>query len=307
MNAEECVINVKGLTKRFAGTPVVDRIDLRVRKGQIHGFLGPNGSGKTTFIRMLCGLLRADAGSGVCLGHDIIRKSAAIKLHVGYMTQRFSFYEDLTVAENLSFVARVYGIPDRRRVIDSHLEEFGLSDRKSQLAGELSGGWKQRLALVACLLHRPKLLLLDEPTAGIDPMARREFWETLRSLARNGLTILVTTHYMDEAQNCDRLACISSGRLLVDGTVPDVIASAGLSTWIVEGPRLGELANTLRALPGIDLVSSFEASLRVSGRDATLLEHSTAPFRRAPNRWQQTQPSLEEAFIHLTRGPALRR
>lgn len=303
MATEEFVIDVRGLTKRFAGTTVVDRIDLRVRKGQIHGFLGPNGSGKTTFIRMLCGLLRADAGSGVCLGRDVLRDSAEIKLQVGYMTQRFSFYEDLTVEENLEFVARVYDIPDRRKAIASHLEKFGLAERKSQLAGELSGGWRQRMALVACLLHRPKLLLLDEPTAGVDPMARRDFWETLRALARSGLTILVTTHYMDEAENCDRLACISAGRLLVDGTVPEVIASAGLASWKVEGPCLGELAGTLRALPGIDQVSSFDSSLRVSGHDAGLLERSTAAFRNEPNRWHRTEASLEEAFIHLTRSP----
>ena len=303
MPAEEFVIDVRGLTKRFGGTPVVDHIDLRVRKGQIHGFLGPNGSGKTTFIRTLCGLLHADGGSGVCLGLDVIRESDAIKLQTGYMTQRFSFYEDLTVSENLDFVARVYNLPDRRRAIEKHLEQFGLAARKNQLAGELSGGWKQRLALVACLLHRPRLLLLDEPTAGIDPMARREFWESLRSLARSGLTILVTTHYMDEAENCDRLACISSGRLLVDGTIDEVIASAGLSTWTVEAPRLGDLADTIRALPGISQVSSFDRSLRVCGPDAALIEKSSAPFRGDPFRWHPAPTSLEEAFIHLTRGP----
>ena len=302
MAIEEFVINVKGLTKHFAGIPVVDHIDLRVRKGQIHGFLGPNGSGKTTFIRILCGLLRADSGSGLCLGHDVIHESRAIKLQVGYMTQRFSFYEDLTVEENLAFVARIYDIPNRRRIVDAHLKEFGLADRKFQLAGELSGGWKQRMALVCCLLHRPKLLLLDEPTAGVDPMARRDFWETLRALARNGLTILVTTHYMDEAENCDRLACISSGRLLVDGTTTEVINSAGLSTWTVKGPHLGELAKTLRALPGVDQVSSFDSSLRISGQDAALLERSTSPHRREPYQWHLGQTSLEEAFIHLTRG-----
>lgn len=304
MDSEEFVIDVRGITKCFSGTPVVDHIDLRVRKGQIHGFLGPNGSGKTTFIRTLCGLLHADAGSGACLGLDVIRESAAIKLQTGYMTQRFSFYEDLTVAENLDFVARIYNLRDRRKAIEANLEKFNLAPRRNQLAGELSGGWKQRLALVACLLHRPSLLLLDEPTAGIDPMARREFWETLRTLAREGLTILVTTHYMDEAENCDRLACISSGRLLVDGTIDEVITSAGLSTWTVEGPALGELADTIRALPGVSQVSSFNTCLRVCAHDAAFAEKSTAPFHAPPHNWRRARTSLEEAFIHLTRSHA---
>src|SRR5882724_7846156 len=222
--SEELAIDVKGMTKRFGRRTVVDSIDLQVRTGEIYGFLGPNGSGKTTFIRMLCGLLRADAGSGTCLGFDVIRESDAIKRQVGYMTQRFSFYEDLSVAENLDFVARMYSLKDRRRAVRESIERLGLADRQTQLAGQLSGGWKQRLALAACLIHNPKLLLLDEPTAGVDPKARRDFWEEINQLAAKGLTFLITTHYMDEAERCHRLAYISLGKLLATGTVSEVVS-----------------------------------------------------------------------------------
>jgi ABC-2 type transport system ATP-binding protein len=185
---------------------VVNDIALQVRTGEIYGFLGPNGSGKTTFIRMLCGLLRADAGSGTCLGYDVITESKEIKRHVGYMTQKFSFWEDLSIAENLDFVARMYGVKDRSETVRQSIERLGLKGRQKQLAGQLSGGWKQRLALAACLIHEPKLLLLDEPTAGVDPKARRDFWEQIHVLADEGLTFLITTHYMDEAERCHRLA-----------------------------------------------------------------------------------------------------
>lgn len=223
-------IDVQGMTKRFDGRTVVNAISMQVHTGEIYGFLGPNGSGKTTFIRMLCGLLRADGGSGTCLGHDVIRESAAIKRQVGYMTQRFSFYEDLSVRENLEFVARLYGMPDRRGVVDRTLMDLGLEGRGRQLAGQLSGGWKQRLALAACLIHRPRLLLLDEPTAGVDPKARREFWAQLQSLAAQGMTVLVTTHYMDEAERCHRLAYLAYGNLLAQGTVAELVNSTGLRT-----------------------------------------------------------------------------
>src|SRR5207302_11317423 len=219
--------------------------------GEIYGFLGPNGSGKTTFIRMLCGLLRADEGSGTCLGFDVITESESIKRHVGYMTQRFSFYEDLSIAENLDFVARMYELKDRTAAVQRSLEGLGLRDRQQQLAGELSGGWKQRLALAACLLHEPKLLLLDEPTAGVDPKARRDFWEQIHQLAAKGLTFLITTHYMDEAERCHRLAYIAYGNLLTHGTVADVIDHVGLTTWTVSGPDLLELVEQLRGQPGI--------------------------------------------------------
>ncbi len=213
MSAEPA-IDVRGMTKRFGERTVVDHVDLQVQTGQIYGFLGPNGSGKTTFIRMLCGLLRADDGSGRVLGHDVIAESEAIKREVGYMTQRFSFWEDLSIAENLDFVARMYAVKNRRATVRESIEQLGLEGRQKQLAGQLSGGWKQRLALAACLIHKPKLLLLDEPTAGVDPKARRDFWEQIHQLSAQGLTFLITTHYMDEAERCHRLAYISYGNLL---------------------------------------------------------------------------------------------
>src|SRR5713226_3340910 len=196
MKNGEHVIEVHGMTKRFGQITAVDHVDLTVRAGEIYGFLGPNGSGKTTFLRMLCGLLRADDGSGKVLDHDVINESEAIKREVGYMTQRFSFWEDLSIAENLDFVARMYDVRNRRQTVRESLDGLGLARRKNQLAGQLSGGWKQRLALAACLIHKPKLLLLDEPTAGVDPKARRDFWDEIHQLAARGLTVLVSTHYM---------------------------------------------------------------------------------------------------------------
>ena len=296
------VIDVRGMTKRFGTRTVVNGINLRVGQGQIYGFLGPNGSGKTTFIRMLCGLLRADAGSGTCLGYDVIRDSRAIKRQVGYMTQRFSFYEDLTIAENLDFVARVYALPNRRQAVSESIEHLGLGDRKNQLTGQLSGGWKQRMALAACLLHKPRLLLLDEPTAGVDPKARRDFWDQIHELAAQGLTFLITTHYMDEAERCDRLAYISFGNLLVDGTVEQVIDKAKLTTWSVTGPDLPALVHALRGLPGIEQTAMFGQVLHVSGADARLLEQTIAPFRTGPNEWRKERSGLEDVFIHFMRS-----
>jgi len=296
---DELVIDVKGMTKRFGGRTVVNNIAMQVRKGQIYGFLGPNGSGKTTFIRMLCGLLRPDAGSGTCLGYNVITESEAIKRQVGYMTQKFSFYEDLSIEENLDFVARLYQLPDRKRVVGESIRDLGLQDRRRQLAGQLSGGWKQRMALAACLIHQPKLLLLDEPTAGVDPKARRDFWEQIHDLAGRGLTFLITTHYMDEAERCDRLAYISYGNMLVDGTVAEVIAHAKLTTWSVKGPRLDELARQLRDLPGIEQAVAFGGVLHVSGGDERALERSIADFRREPYEWARVGSGLEDVFIHL--------
>lgn len=298
----EFVIDVRGMTKRFGSRTVVNHIDLRVGAGQIYGFLGPNGSGKTTFIRMLCGLLRPDDGEGTCLGFDVLTESAAIKRQVGYMTQRFSFYEDLTIAENLDFVARVYELPGRRAAVDDSLERLGLADRRKQLTGQLSGGWKQRMALAACLLHKPRLLLLDEPTAGVDPKARRDFWDEIHGLAAEGLTFLITTHYMDEAERCDRLAYISYGNLLVDGTVEEVIAGARLSTYAVTGPRLAELARELRGRPGVEQVAMFGQELHVSGGDAQRLDEAVAPFRGRGREWCRVPSGLEDVFIHLMQG-----
>jgi ABC-2 type transport system ATP-binding protein len=297
--AASLAIDVKGMTKRFDGRTVVNHIDLQVRTGEIYGFLGPNGSGKTTFIRMLCGLLVADEGSGTCLGFDVIKQSEEIKRQVGYMTQRFSFWEDLSIVENLDFVARMYGVKKRRAVVQSSIENLGLGGRQKQLAGQLSGGWKQRLALAACLIHEPKLLLLDEPTAGVDPKARRDFWEHIHHLAASGLTFLITTHYMDEAERCHRLAYISYGNLLTHGTVADVIEHARLTTWSVTGPDLLQLAGELRKQPGVQEAVAFGTMLHVSGEDAAKLEESIAPFRKSPYEWRQVRSGLEDVFIHL--------
>jgi ABC-2 type transport system ATP-binding protein len=306
---DQLAIDVHGMTKRFGARTAVNGIDLQVRRGEICGFLGPNGSGKTTFIRMLCGLLRADAGRGTCLGHDVITQSRAIKHAVGYMTQRFSFWEDLTIAENLDFVARIYGLKNRRQAVRDSLERLGLAQRSSQLAGQLSGGWKQRLALAACLIHQPQLLLLDEPTAGVDPKARRDFWDEIHQLAGQGLTFLIATHYMDEAERCHRLAYLLEGTLLAHGTAAEVIEQAHLKTWSVSGPRLPELARALRLQPAVRQAVAFGAALHVSGDDAAALEQAIAPFRTAEYDWQRITPGLEDVFIHLmdeagTRGPA---
>jgi ABC-2 type transport system ATP-binding protein len=295
---EELAIDVHGMTKRFGDRTVVNDIALQVRTGEIYGFLGPNGSGKTTFIRMLCGLLRADGGSGTCLGYDVIRESESIKRHVGYMTQRFSFYEDLSIAENLDFVARMYGVPNRSRAVSESIERLGLAGRQKQLAGQLSGGWKQRLALAACLIHQPKLLLLDEPTAGVDPKARRDFWEQIHELAAEGLTFLITTHYMDEAERCHRLAYIAYGNLLTHGTVREVVDHVGLTTWSVSGPNLPTLARQLRGRPGIQQAVAFGNMLHVSGDDAEALERAIAPFRDG-YEWTKIRAGLEDVFIHL--------
>jgi ABC-2 type transport system ATP-binding protein len=299
MSPPDLVIDVRGITKRFAERTVVNDIALQVRRGEIYGFLGPNGSGKTTFLRMLCGLLRPDGGSGTCLGFDIRTDSAAIKKHVGYMTQRFSFYEDLSIEENLDFVARVYGIPSRREAVAGSLESLGLAARRRQLAGQLSGGWKQRLALAACMIHQPELLLLDEPTAGVDPKARRDFWEEIHRLAARGLTVLITTHYMDEAERCHSLAYIAYGNLLTRGAVDEVVRTARLTTWEVAGPGLWELAETLRRLPGVEQVVAFGHTLHVSGRDPDRLLASLSPWKTGSYRWQQVESSLEDVFISL--------
>jgi ABC-2 type transport system ATP-binding protein len=299
MSAGDFVIDVEGVTKRFGDRTVVNNIAMQVKRGEIYGFLGPNGSGKTTFLRMLCGLLTPDAGNGVCLGYDIRTDSARIKKHVGYMTQRFSFYEDLSLEENLDFIARIYGVSERRAAVSRSLERLGMTARRRQLAGELSGGWKQRLALAACLIHGPQLLLLDEPTAGVDPKARRDFWEEIHQLTAAGLTVLVTTHYMDEAERCHRLAYIAYGNLLARGTVEEVVRSGGLTTWEVTGPNLPELAQTIRGLPGVEQVVAFGTTLHVSGRHAAQLRESVAPRMTGDYRWRQIEPGLEDVFISL--------
>jgi ABC-2 type transport system ATP-binding protein len=297
--ADDLVIDVTGMTKRFDGRTVVDSVDLQVRTGEVCGFLGPNGSGKTSFIRMLCGLLRPDAGSGTCLGYDVTGESEAIKSRVGYMTQRFSLYEDLTISENLDFIARMYSLDNRRQAVNESLERLGLEGRRNQLVGELSGGWKQRLALAACLIHQPKLLLLDEPTAGVDPQARREFWEQIHQLAGQGLTFLISTHYMDEAERCHRLAYILNGILLAHGTVAEIIAETKLRTWVASGPNLLELAEALRNKPGVEQAVAFGSLLHVSGTDAAALQETIAPFQTGQYEWSRVTPGMEEVFVHL--------
>jgi ABC-2 type transport system ATP-binding protein len=303
MNNAEIVIDVHGLTKKFGGRAVVRNLSLQVKRGTIYGFLGPNGSGKTTTIRMLCGLLTPDEGTGTCLGYDIRTGTDMIKRQVGYMTQRFSLYQDLSVRENLEFIARIYGIARPVAAARAAIDRLGLNGREEQIAGELSGGWKQRLALGACTLPSPQLLLLDEPTAGVDPKARRDFWNEIHALAADGLTVLVSTHYMDEAERCHEIAYIAYGELLVHGTVDHVIEASHLTTYVVSTPDNGtlpELGEELNKANGVDMVAPFGTSLHVSGRDAAALEAGIAPFReRQGLEWRHSQPSLEDVFIDL--------
>jgi ABC-2 type transport system ATP-binding protein len=302
-NGQDIVIDVHGLTKKFDGRTVVRNLSMQVKRGSIYGFLGPNGSGKTTTIRMLCGLLTPDEGTGTCLGYDIRTETDKIKNRVGYMTQRFSLYQDLSVRENLEFIARIYGLARPVEAARAAIARLGLSGREEQIAGELSGGWKQRLALGACTLPSPQLLLLDEPTAGVDPKARREFWNEIHALANEGLTVLVSTHYMDEAERCHEIAYIAYGELLTRGTVQEVIEGSHLTTYVVsahEGEGLAKLSDELGQVPGIDMVAPFGASLHVSGRDEAALEAGIAPYRqRAGLEWKRSEPSLEDVFIDL--------
>jgi ABC-2 type transport system ATP-binding protein len=302
-NSADVVIDVQHLTKKFDGRAVVRDLSMQVKRGTIYGFLGPNGSGKTTTIRMLCGLLTPDEGTGTCLGYDIRTETDKIKRHVGYMTQRFSLYQDLSVRENLEFIGRVYGIAQPVAAARAAIGRLGLTGREEQIAGELSGGWKQRLALGACTLPSPQLLLLDEPTAGVDPKARREFWNEIHSLAADGLTVLVSTHYMDEAERCHEIAYIAYGELLARGTVEEVIEASHLTTYTVSaesGEGLNRLSEELAAKSGVDMVAPFGTSLHVSGRDAAALERAIAPYRQRKDLiWKPSEPSLEDVFIDL--------
>jgi ABC-2 type transport system ATP-binding protein len=301
--AQDIVIDVHGLTKKFDGRAVVRNLSMQVKRGTIYGFLGPNGSGKTTTIRMLCGLLTPDEGDGTCLGYDIRTDTDKIKRHVGYMTQRFSLYEDLSVRENLEFIGRIYGLDKPRAAARAAIARLGLTGREEQIAGELSGGWKQRLALGACTLSSPQLLLLDEPTAGVDPKARRDFWNEIHALAAEGLTVLVSTHYMDEAERCHEIAYIAYGDLLTHGTVEQVIAGSRLTTYVVgakSAEALNQLTEALTGKPGVDMVAPFGTSLHVAGRDAAALEAAIAPYRADKEfEWKPSAPSLEDVFIEL--------
>ncbi|WP_243546076.1 ABC transporter ATP-binding protein [Pseudodesulfovibrio tunisiensis] len=297
-------ISVSGLTKSFGSKVAVNNLDMEIRKGEIYGFLGPNGSGKTTSIRMLCGLLRPDSGQGTCLGYDILSEAHRIKPHVGYMTQRFSLYEDMTVRENLEFTARVFGLKNGTGIVRDCMDRMRLGQFENQLAGNLSGGWKQRLSLGVCTLHKPALLLLDEPTAGVDPGARRAFWDEVHALASEGITALISTHYMDEAERCHRLAYIAYGNLLASGTVESMIRDAGLTTWSVAryadaDTSLHALSLSLKNKPGVDQVVAFGNTLHVSGRDAARLAQSIEPYRSVPFVWNEIDTSLEEVFIDM--------
>ncbi len=292
-------IDVHDLVKSFGPRKVIDGLTLRVEEGEVCGFLGGNGSGKTTTIRLLCGLLRPDGGGGTCLGLDLLEQAPQIRLQVGYMTQQFSFYGDLTVAENLEFVARLYALPDRRAAIGAVLDQMGLADRAGQLAAELSGGWKQRMALAACVLHRPRLLLLDEPTAGVDARARRQFWDLIHELAADGMTVLVSTHYMDEAERCSRVVYLAGGRLVVQGTAQEVVAAAHLVTFEATGPDIERAARQLRALPGVETAAVFGAALRVAGLDRALLQAAIDRLGDPRLTWREVEPRLDDVFIHM--------
>jgi ABC-2 type transport system ATP-binding protein len=293
------VIDVRGLRKSFGNRRVVDGLDLTVPEGEICGFLGGNGSGKTTTIRMLCGLLTPDGGEGTCLGLDVIRDAERVRLQVGYMTQRFSFYGDLTVAENLDFVGRLYQMPDRRAAVREVMARMELADRAGQLAQELSGGWKQRLALAACVLHKPRLLLLDEPTAGVDAKARRAFWDLITDMAADGMTVLVSTHYMDEAERCNRVVYLSGGKLIVQGAADDVVAGAHLITFEAAGPHLGQLVRRARMTAGIESATVIGRGMRVVGTQRAAIERAVGELAGAGVTWREVPPRLDDVFIHL--------
>ena len=301
----EYAIDVRNLNKHFGDKHVVRNVSLQVKHGEIFGFLGPNGSGKTTTIRMMCGLLTPDSGSGTCLGYDILRESAQIKRQAGYMTQKFSYWDDLTIRENLDFAARMYGMSDRRQVVEETLEDLGLASRANQLTGSLSGGWKQQMALAACLLHRPRLLLLDEPTAGVDPPSRRHFWEEIHRLSAKGVSILVSTHYMDEAERCHKLAYIAYGELLAKGTSQEVVAAQGLSTWAIRGGNLGALSESLQNRPGVEQTVLFGNKLHVSGKDRAALERTLRTAMAGTDlTMEETDTEVEDVFFHLTKHAA---
>ncbi|MDA3057978.1 ABC transporter ATP-binding protein [Campylobacter sp. VBCF_05 NA6] len=295
----EFAIDVSELRKSFGGKEVIKNISLQVPRGKIYGFLGPNGSGKTTTIRLICGLLTPDSAKGQVLGYDVLTQSDKIREKVGYMTQKFSFWEDLTIRENLEFVAQIYQIPNSKTIIDETLANLGLIDRQNQLSRGLSGGWKQRLALSACILHKPEILLLDEPTAGVDPKARREFWDELGRLRDEGITTLVSTHYMDEAERCDELVYIANGKIVVKGTPKSVARQTGLFSFILGGINLANLAQILQNMDEITTTAMFGESLRICGEDEQRLEKILQTYKfKHELSWQKSEVLLEDAFVY---------
>lgn len=301
-DAAELAIDVVGLVKKFGEKAAVNGVDIQMPSGQVWGFLGPNGSGKTTTIRMICGLLKITEGSGTCLGFDIKKESAEIKARTGYMTQKFSFWSDLTIRENIEFVGRLYQLPNLRKKVDETLEGLGLQDRQKQLAGALSGGWKQRMALAALTMHEPRLLLLDEPTAGVDPQARRDFWDEIHRLtSQKGVTALVSTHYMDEAERCDKVVYLANGMKVTEGTVQQIIEGSGLITFRAEGEGVRKMADAISNKPGVEHAAYFGSALHVSGHSREAVTRAVESAGSDSVQWQEVRPTLEDAFIDLTK------
>jgi len=304
----ETIIETEHLSRRFGELLAVNDLSLSVRRGEIFGVLGPNGAGKSTTIRMLCGILDPTSGRGSVIGFDIAKQAEQIKQRIGYMTQRFSLYEDLTVAENLGFYAGIYGVPwrTRRARVAEVMERSGLTARSKQLAGALSGGWKQRVALASATIHQPPLLFLDEPTAGVDPVSRREFWEQIHRLSAEGTTVLLTTHYMDEAERCHRLSFIFHGELLDVGTPDEIVERRKLSVAELEVDRATEAAELLRARPEVDEVAHYGHLLRLATHDGTdaknLAESLLLAANFAVSQARRTRATVEDAFVSMVRS-----
>lgn len=305
MNGAETVIRARGLTKRFGDFTAVDSLDLDVRRAEVFGFLGPNGSGKSTTIRMLCGLLSPSAGEIDVLGCRIPQDAEALKRRIGYMTQKFSLYDDLSVGENLDFLAAVHGLPRReaRQRIDELLALYRLDDRRRQMAGTLSGGQKQRLALAGAVLHKPDLLFLDEPTSAVDPQSRRDFWDSLFELADAGTTLLVSTHYMDEAERCTRLGILDEGRLAADGSPEELLAQLPGTSLLVECEQPRQAQRALQGGEGILALAQIGASLRVLVEEGQSAEDIRTRLHEAGIDAEvgETAPNLEDVFVTATR------